>query len=126
MTDTEGGYQGPQNLVLRLRSRLADEPGVTSFMRCIVRALSMLALVATMVATGFATCAVEEYCVTVTYFLCLPVFMLAGLEWIGGGDGGDGGGGWMGAGDWKNFSHARASGARRITTTASIPIRSTT
>ena len=57
MTDTEGGYLGPQNLVLRFRSRLADEPGVTSFMRCIVRALSMLALVATMVATGFATCA---------------------------------------------------------------------
>ena len=57
MTDTEGGYLGPQNLVLRFRSRLADEPGVTSFMRCIVRALSMLALVAMMVATGFATCA---------------------------------------------------------------------
>ena len=54
MTDTEGGYQGPQNLVLQLRSRLASEPGITSFMRCIVRALSMLALVAMMVATGFA------------------------------------------------------------------------
>ena len=60
MTDTEGGYLGPQNLVLRFRSRLADEPGVTSFMRCIVRALSMLALVATMVATGFATCASKK------------------------------------------------------------------
>ena len=34
-----------------------------------------------------------------------------GLEWIGGGDGGDG---IMGRGDWKKFSHARASGARRI------------
>ena len=30
------------------------------------------------------------------------------LEWIGGGDG------IMGRGDWKKFSHARASGARRI------------
>ena len=40
--------------------------------------------------------------------------MLEGLEGIGGGDGGDGGDGWMGGGDWKKFSHARASGARRI------------
>ena len=38
--------------------------------------------------------------------------MLEGLEWIGGGDGGDEGIG-MG-GDWKDVSHAQASGARRI------------
>ena len=37
-------------------------------------------------------------------------WMLEGLEWIGGGDRGIG----MGGGDWKKFSHARASGARRI------------
>ena len=42
---------------------------------------------------------------------CLDAWMLAGLEWIGGGDGEDG---YMGGGDWKKFSHARASGARRI------------
>ena len=42
---------------------------------------------------------------------CLDACMLAGLEWIGGGDGGDGN---MGRGDWKKFSHAQASGARRI------------
>ena len=34
-----------------------------------------------------------------------------GLEWIGGGDGGDG---ILGRGDWKKFSHARASGPRRV------------
>ena len=34
-----------------------------------------------------------------------------GLEWIGGGDGGDV---ILGRGDWKKFSHAQASGARRI------------
>ena len=34
-----------------------------------------------------------------------------GLEWIGGGDGGDG---IMWRGDWKKFSHAQASGPRRI------------
>ena len=37
-------------------------------------------------------------------------WMLAGLEWIGGGNGGDG---WIGAGDWKKFPHARAAGAWR-------------
>jgi hypothetical protein len=37
--------------------------------------------------------------------------MLAGLEWIGGGDGGDG---ILGRGDWKKFSNAQASAARRI------------
>ena len=42
---------------------------------------------------------------------CLHAWMLAGLEWIGGGDGGDG---ILGGGDWKKFSHAQASGARRI------------
>ena len=42
---------------------------------------------------------------------CLDVWMLEGLEWIGGGDGGDG---IMGRGDWKKFPHARASGARRF------------
>ena len=42
---------------------------------------------------------------------CLDAWMLAGLEWIGGGDGGDG---ILGRGDWKKFSHARARGARRI------------
>ena len=42
---------------------------------------------------------------------CLDAWMLAGLEGIGGGDEGDG---WMGGGDWKKFSHARATGARRI------------
>ncbi len=42
---------------------------------------------------------------------CLDVWMLEGLEWIGGGDGGDG---ILGRGVWKKFSHARASGARRI------------
>ena len=40
--------------------------------------------------------------------------MLEGMVWIGGGDGGDGGDGGMGGGDWKDFPHARASGARRI------------
>ena len=65
-----------QNLVFRLRSRLADEPGVTSFMRCIVRALSMLALVAAMVAMGFATCAVLE--VTCPGIFCLSVCPLPG------------------------------------------------
>ena len=44
---------------------------------------------------------------------CLDAWMLEGLEWIGGGDGGDGGIG-MGGGDWKDVSHAQASGARRI------------
>ena len=44
---------------------------------------------------------------------CLDVWMLEGLEWIGGGDGGDG---ILGRGDWKKFSHAQASGARRIFT----------
>ena len=39
---------------------------------------------------------------------CLDVWMLERMEWIGRGDGG------MGGGDWKKFSHARASGARRI------------
>ena len=43
---------------------------------------------------------------------CLDVWMLEGLDGIGGGDGGDGG---MGGGDWKTFSHARASGAPRRT-----------
>ena len=38
-------------------------------------------------------------------------WMLEGLEWVGGGDGGDG---IMWRGDWKKFSHAQASGARRI------------
>ena len=42
---------------------------------------------------------------------CLDAWMLAGLEWIGGGEGGDG---ILGRRDWKKFSHARASGARRI------------
>ena len=42
---------------------------------------------------------------------CLDAWMLEGLEWIGGGDGGDG---IQGRGDWKKFSHAQASGARRI------------
>ena len=42
---------------------------------------------------------------------CLDAWMLAGLQGIGRGDGGDG---WMGGGDWKKFSHARASGALRI------------
>ena len=42
---------------------------------------------------------------------CLDAWMLEGMEWIGGGDGGDG---ILGRGDWKKFSHARASGARRI------------
>ena len=37
-----------------------------------------------------------------------------GLEWIGGGDGGDGGH-WNGRRGFKKFSHAQASGARRIT-----------
>ena len=61
MTETGGGYQGPKNLVLLFRSRLASEPGVTSFMRCIVRALSMFAPVAAMVVTGFAACAYIQY-----------------------------------------------------------------
>ena len=47
---------------------------------------------------------------------CLDAWMLAGLEGIGRGGRGDGGDGWMGAGYWKKFSHARASGARRIST----------
>ncbi len=42
---------------------------------------------------------------------CLDAWMLEGLEWIGGGDGGDS---ILGRGDWKKFSHARASGARQI------------
>ena len=46
----------------------------------------------------------------------LEAWMLAGLEWIGGYDGGEGGIG-LGGGDWKKFSHARASGARRIAQT---------
>ena len=33
---------------------------------------------------------------------CLDAWMLAGLEWIGGGDGGDA----ILWGDWKKFSHA--------------------
>ena len=61
MTDTAGGYQGLQNLVLQLRSRLASEPGVTSFMRCSIRALSMLAIAAMMVAMGAATCAIDMF-----------------------------------------------------------------
>ena len=40
---------------------------------------------------------------------CLDAWMLAGLEWIGGGDGGNG---ILGRGDWKDVPHARASGAR--------------
>ncbi len=50
---------------------------------------------------------------------CLDVWMLEGLEWIGGGDGGDG---ILGRGDWKKFPHARASGARRISATQTATI----
>ena len=51
---------------------------------------------------------------------CLDAWMLEGLEWIGGGDGGDGGIG-MGGGDWKDVSHAQASGARRILVSRDAP-----
>ena len=49
---------------------------------------------------------------------CLDVWMLEGLEWIGGGDGGDG---ILGRGDWKKFSHARASGAWRTCDVIDFP-----
>ena len=39
------------------------------------------------------------------------IWMLAGLEWVGGGGGSDGR---MGDGDWNDVSHAPASGTRRI------------
>jgi hypothetical protein len=54
---------------------------------------------------------------------CLDAWMLAGLEWIGGGDGGDG---ILGRGDWKKFPHARASGARRILAGGRVPAASGT